>query len=466
MVSKLTQYTLITATLIASAPSLAFEFDLNDMTNPKVSVEGCSYGRGSLAVESAKAEAAKSLQTFLNGEYQFSSEKYDETLVDTAFSSSSKSVLATALSQGRLALTYSSPMLMGDDTCVTATLAAGDVSSEEDFGDVSWDDSPIVSVIVTGEGVANKKLGLSARQAAEMDAFRRAISQVLGVSVKSGTSISSSSRTSTTESNDSASFEDISISALSISSSGVVDSWSEISSQALANGRHSVTLNVNVTKATAQEKFSQMMAQIGNPKVFVDGDNASIVRQLSDALRGLGYTTTSRVSNAALWLDINTKAFEINNESRLEMSISVRDLAGNHYGSWENDPSFMALPTRDGVTDTLAKVTLRSKKNQKAIQSMLESSANALAQMGGPVREILMSNSAAGDHANLNMLISRLHSVSDVQVSKKGKQTLVTFRSVTPIGDVAHLLSSAMKVHRPNKTSRVVIENDFRLTVN
>ncbi|MCV3264326.1 hypothetical protein OGZ01_24310 [Vibrio harveyi] len=43
-----------------------------------------------------------------------------------------------------------------------------------------------VSVVVIGEGIPNAKQGLSARQAAEQDAFRRAISQVLGVMVKSG----------------------------------------------------------------------------------------------------------------------------------------------------------------------------------------------------------------------------------------------------------------------------------------
>ncbi|MGR5541660.1 hypothetical protein ACPV5V_24225, partial [Vibrio campbellii] len=106
-------------------------------------------------------------------------------MVNEHFSESQREALVSGIEQGVIHANFDAPEILGDDTCVNVRLTPPSESSDDGF-EIEWDDEGIVSIVVIGEGKSDANRGLTARQAAEQDAFRRAISQVLGVMVKSG----------------------------------------------------------------------------------------------------------------------------------------------------------------------------------------------------------------------------------------------------------------------------------------
>lgn len=220
----------------------ALELDKSQPTLALIE-HGCAYGRGAMAIESAKADGLNNLRLFLQGKISVSFSAEDSALVEEQFDQESRDLLLTSIIAGDINADFSAPEIQGDDTCVTVRLAPELNTGFANIDDgIEWDDSPVMSVVVVGEGRESNKLALSARQAAEQDAFKRAISQVLGAMVHSGHMQKSYDTLSGTESSNDFDLQEIAMQSLSMEPQGMISSWNEISYQEKPNGSVTVTL--------------------------------------------------------------------------------------------------------------------------------------------------------------------------------------------------------------------------------
>ncbi|WP_255202951.1 hypothetical protein [Vibrio natriegens] len=199
---------------------------------------------------------------------------------------------------------FSQAELLGDDICVTARVTLPKIAPSLNEDDISWDSEPTVSVVVVGECIASKARGLSAREVAEQDAFRRAISQVLGVMVKSGYLQQSYSSMSANSTSDDFDLHDVAVQSLSMQSQGMISGWSEISSQTKPNGVFTITLDVSVERQKVQAKIAQLIKSLGQPAVYVEA-NLPVVRfTFSTSLANMGFDLSSTPELATVILKL------------------------------------------------------------------------------------------------------------------------------------------------------------------
>ncbi|MFW8632734.1 hypothetical protein [Vibrio natriegens] len=427
--------------------------------------QGCAYGRGSLAIEAAKADALNNLRFFLNGQVSMSLSTDDTELLNDQFNQATRDMLVEGIDQGLISADFSQPELLGDDTCVTArvTPPKKDPSLSED--DISWDSEPTVSVVVVGEGIASKARGLSAREVAEQDAFRRAISQVLGVMVKSGYLQQSYSSMSANSTSDDFDLHDVAVQSLSMQSQGMITGWSEISSQTKPNGVFTITLDVSVERQKVQAKIAQLIKSLGQPAVYVDANLPVVRSTFSTSLANMGFDLSSAPELATVILKVNETKKVTPSGLQLALSAQMQDRSGNLYGEWHNDPTLMTLPNKEGMLNELASVHLAVEKNKTALTQALHGAVQKMAMRGGPVRELIFTPAAAGKQGQLFTLISAINGVSDIKIESRSGRIVVKLRSLNNANDLAQYIEPTLRIHQPNYPSKLRVLNDYQINV-
>lgn len=427
--------------------------------------QGCAYGRGALAIEAAKADALNNLRLFLNGQVNMSLSTDDSELLNGQFNQNTRDMLVSGIEKGLISADFSQPELMGDDTCVTARLTPPTENQASDEAGISWDAEPTVSVVVIGEGTANKAHGLSARQAAEQDAFRRAISQVLGVMVKSGYLQQSYSSMSANAVSDDFDLHDVAVQSLSMQSQGMITGWNEISSQMQPNGVLTVTLDVSVERQKVQQKIAQLIKSLGQPAVYVDAHLPVVRSTFSASLANMGFDLSSVPEQAAVILKVSEKEKVTPSGLQLELSAKMQDRAGNLYGVWNNDPTLMTLPNKEGMLNELASVHLAVNENKTALTQALHGAVQQMAMRGGPVRELIFTPAAAGKQGQLFTLISAINGVSDIKIESRSGRVVVKLRSLNDANDLAQYIEPTLRIHQPNYPSKLRVLNDYQIDV-
>ncbi len=427
--------------------------------------QGCAYGRGALAIEAAKADALNNLRLFLNGQVNMSLSTDDSELLNGQFNQNTRDMLVSGIEKGLISADFSQPELMGDDTCVTARLTPPAENQASDGEGISWDDEPTVSVVVVGEGSASKAHGLSARQAAEQDAFRRAISQVLGVMVKSGYLQQSYSSMSANAVSDDFDLHDVAVQSLSMQSQGMITGWNEISSQMQPNGVLTVTLDVSVERQKVQQKIAQLIKSLGQPAVYVDAHLPVVRSTFSASLANMGFDLSSVPEQAAVILKVSEKEKVTPSGLQLELSAKMQDRAGNLYGVWNNDPTLMTLPNKEGMLNELASVHLAVNENKTALTQALHGAVQQMAMRGGPVRELIFTPAAAGKQGQLFTLISAINGVSDIKIESRSGRVVVKLRSLNDANALAQYIEPTLRIHQPNYPSKLRVLNDYQIDV-
>lgn len=461
---KLTQGFALSSLFVCMSTS-AIELDKSQSTLALIET-GCAYGRGAAAVEAAKADGLNQLRLFLQGESSLSLSSSDNELFNDSYSESQRETLVSGISQGLVKANFSQPEIQGDDTCVTVRIAPTASENEDDFGDdVEWSDAPTMSVVVTGEGQHDAQTGLTARQVAEQDAFRRAISQVLGVMVKSGYLQQSYSEMSATSASDDFNLVEVARQSLSMQSQGMITGWSEISQQRLANGTVTVTLDVIVEREQVESRIARLISSLGRPSVYINARLPVVKTTFSTALADMGFNLSSQPAQASIILNVREQEKVTPSGLQLEMAASVVDRAGNQYSSWRNDPTFMTLPNKPGMLNELAAIHLAAEDNQHALKAQLHQAVQKMAMQGGPVRELIFSQKAAGQQGRLYSLLSAIHGVSDVKLKSQSGKVVVQLRSMSDAGDLAQYIEPSLQTHQPGYQSRMTVLNEYQLSV-
>ena len=455
---------LVLSGLMSASQANALELDKSQSALALVE-QGCAYGRGALAIEAAKADALNNLRFFLNGQVSMSLSTDDSELLNDQFNQATREMLVEGIDQGLISADFSQPELMGDDTCLTVRVTSPETSQSFDEEGISWDSEPTVSVVVVGEGTANNARGLSARQAAEQDAFRRAISQVLGVMVKSGYLQQSYSSMSANSASDDFDLHDVAVQSLSMQSHGMITGWNEISSQMKSNGVLTITLDVSVERQKVQAKIAQLIKSLGQPTVYVDAHLPVVRSTFSTSLANMGFDLSSAPEQATVILKVKEKKKVTPSGLQLALSAQMQDRSGNLYGEWHNDPTLMTLPNKEGMLNELASVHLAVEKNKTALTQALHGAVQKMAMRGGPVRELIFSPAAAGKQGQLYTLISAINGVSDIKIESRSGRVIVKLRSLNNANDLAQYIEPTLRIHQPNYPSKLRVLNDYQINV-
>lgn len=452
------------SSLFVCLSASALELDKSRSTATLVET-GCAYGRGDNAIKSAQADALQRFLLFLKGETSIALSSQDTALVDEHFDQNSRSVLISGIEQGRISADFGPPFIQGDDTCITVRLSPPTSTNVQDTDGVDWDDgTPVHTVIVVGEGLKNKKLGLTARQAAEQDAFKRAISKALGVMIKSGHQQNSLSEMSASANSDDINVQDVVVQSLSMDSQGIITGWNEVDYQQDGKGKVTLTLDVSVEKKRMEDRIAQMIRSMGQPTVYVDAQLPSIKHAFSETLAKMGFDLSDYRSLASIILKVDESATPSSSEVRLGLTATLLDQAGNQYGVWRNDPTLLALPNKKENLDKLAQVHLAVKGNQQAIKATLQEAAKKIAARGGPIRELIFSPQTAGQQGQLTRVLGAISGVSDIKVNTLlDKRVVVQLRSMNNTTVLAQYIGPTLRIYQPNIELSVL--NEFQINV-
>jgi len=449
-------------------PCLFFSFssvaEVTVLKDGNISTTACAYGRGQAAITQASDNAAAELGRFIKGNKVLDFSDDSETVnvnLNQVYSASRNSILE-GLSNGRMQLDLGSPYLQGNDTCIDVALDIQNPPQSNDSDDfLEWnDDNPTVTVTVIGEGWS--KAGNSARQLAEQDALRRAISRVVGIYLNQNSMQSSQTIMQMSNGDEYNAIRDLMSQQLSSRSAGLVRSWQPLASKKLANGGLQVTLQVVVEKSPLIAQSSDFLAQIGSPRVKVlapDTLEPILKKWLSEHGIESG-------AGASLQVIAKHKLTGAADSKRLSLSVEVRDLAGNLYGRWQNDPSLAALPYSSHVLDDLTRVAFEMPQQLQNLQSELSKAFINIVSQGGLVREIKIRSKYLEQPEMLHSVISTIGGVKDVAIFTKNQYLVASVRYAGDTGELASIVQNSLAAISKSSFPNGQVINDQTILFN
>ncbi|MFS1424043.1 hypothetical protein [Shewanella sp. 10N.286.48.B5] len=420
----------------------------------------CAYGRGNLAISSAKTQAAAELAAFIKGNKslaitdnnQFLGASLDDDTV--RLYEQQRSDIIEGLSMGAIPLNTSSPSLSGNDTCVSVSLSLLDIPAPSHQ---NWEEgTQNISVTVSGEGWP--KNGKTARHHAEMDALQRAVSQVVGVWLTQQHSQSSLMNLQVLNDTETTQMQELIGQQLSSHSEGLVKEWQILDSQNIDNDGLQVTLHAVVEKKPLVQQASKLLSVIGSPRVKVIAPEPL----KTELTLWLGEQGVEVANVASLVVLAAAELANTTNTSRLHLNVSVQDLSGNIYGHWKNNPALLALPSGQRVEQDLMSVHLAHEQQAQDLQQALQQAFTQVVARGGLVRQIWLPQSQIKQPQKLQALLSTLGGVSDVTIYEKDNNIVASLRYKGATGDLADAVHQVLTT-TGNRLSAISIENDFTL---
>lgn len=441
--------------------SLSAQAQVEVLADGTLQTQACAYGRGSTAITGAKAQASAELIRFLQGNksltMQSAQQQLTTDLTDDATSlyEQQRSVMLEGLNAGAVPLNYSVPRLNGNDTCMTVSLNPSNLGEpvEQNWQQATQN----ISVTVIGQGW--QKQGKTALSNAEQDALQRAVSQVVGVWLTQQHTQSSSTSLSISDDNESTTMQELIGQQLSSHSEGLIKEWQTLQSKQLENGGVEITIMAVVEKAPLIQQASQLLSMIGSPRVHVIAPEP-LKTELKTWLNEQGIEVGAA---ASLELYARSELVKRDNNRQLRLIVDVRDLAGNIYGKWQNDPSLMALPNDENVKTDLMAVHLASESQSAALHRALTVAFTKVVARGGLVREVLLPSKKLTQPEKLYDVLSTLGGVSDVSIHKRSDYTVASLRYKGDTGEFAHAVEQAMATITANTLSKIIVEDDFTL---
>ena len=398
-----------------------------------IATEQCAYGRGAPAIGEAEAKGAAAIATFISQLRVLSATEVSDTLnTETESWLNQLSELSqSGLQVSSLPLKIGSPRLQGSDTCVTVSLAQGALPAAVPMDNVTWDDaSQSVTVIVVGEGWAEH--GQTARNQAETDALRRAVSQVVGMWVSQQRSEFSTTNLRAQGDQETYALEELVAQQLHTRSDGLVREWQLLDSKELADNGIEVTIQAVVEKAPIIQASDDILRSIGSPRVRVEAPaplRVSLLRWLND--QGI---EVSEDANLVVRADAQLR--QSGNNTRLDLSVFVEDLEQNQYAAWRNNPSLLALPHSSHVEQDLIDVHLAAPAQLDELQQELQTGFIQVVAQGGLVREVSLPAKYLAQPERLYAIISTMGGVKDVVVAQHQQSWRISMRYAGATGEL------------------------------
>jgi len=448
----------------ASFTSFVSNAEVEILKDGNIRTTVCAYGRGQSAITQASDNAAAELGRFIKGNktLSFGDDNEEINLSINQVYSFSRSNILEGLSNGRLQLNVGQPYIQGNDTCIEVAIDTQIPLQNNPSDDLlEWnDDEPTVTVTVIGEGWS--KAGSSARQYAEQDALQRAISRVVGVYLSQNSMQSSQTVMKITNEDEHNLVKDLMSQQLSSRSAGLVKSWQPLASKELTNGGLQVTLQVIVEKSPLIAQYSDLLTQIGSPRVEVIAPD-TLEPILKSWLSEHGVETGA---GASIKIIAKQKLKGSESSNRLSITVEVRDLADNLYGRWQNDPSLVALPYSDHVVDDLTQVAFAMPDQLQDLQKVLSKAFVHIVSQGGLVREIKIRSNHLKQPELLYSVISTIGGVKDVAIFTKSQYLIASVRYTGNTGELVSILQNSLAAISKSSLPHGQVINDQTILFN
>lgn len=448
--------------LIVSGPAMALpaftaEGDL--------SAEGCAYGRGSVAVESAAATAMAEVASFLKSPKMFaettSSESLDSATMKWFQQLHDKAVEGVQLQQ--MPVARSGSRIQGNDTCVTVTLAQGMLPETQNEDDGGWEtDANEVTVTVTGEGWPDGDNELTARNKAELDALKRAVSQVVGVWLTQQRAQFSTMEQRSSENANNFALDEVVSQQLHTRSQGLVKEWSLLDFRKLDRDGVEVTIQAVVEKQKLAVAATDVLTAIGSPRVALQGPE-QVVRPLKAWLNENGIEVGQ---GASLRILADSELRSSGDTQWLDLTVTVENLSGEQYALWRNDPSLLALPASKNVEADLIDVHLALPEQKAALHASLQEGFQAMVAQGGLIREVQVRKGLLREPDKLQAMLATLGGARDVSVRTKGNFHQASMRYAGATGELVSALRQSLRPIAAGNLPPATITNDFEITFN
>lgn len=249
------------------------------------------------------------------------------------------------------------------------------------------------TVEATGEG-ATKKEAIDA-------ACRSALEQVNGVNtVASGAAIDDAMVRSRA-------YSDV---------QGLVSSY-RILSEKQEGGQWHVVIVAAIDKEELQETYGAQLKSIGDPLFFVSGDNANVVKLMSDYFIQKGFKTTTNKGTSDYKIELKTLFEEITDPAdggkgtQLQLTAVCFDKAGVQLFSIENDPrkacSYSGSPTRQ----TQICVKKAVKQVGKPLHARLQKAIADLVNNGRTVRMVFRNVTTKEQTGFIEQLVTEVNDI-------------------------------------------------------
>lgn len=425
----------------------------------------CVYGRGENAMTAALAEGSVKILEFIRGSQLYSDNMSSDELAsqqDTIeWLSRMRAMQQEGLFTQSLPVTYSRPRLQGSDTCLEITLArSAHMPSSAGEADVQWSEAEqTATVVVTGEGWADRQNNLSAQSAAEMDALKRAVSQVVGVWVNQQRSQFSSAEFGLIDGQDTERLQEVISQQLHTRSSGMVKEWTLLSKKSLPNHGVEVSIQAVVERQQLIGVTRDILAAIGSPRVQVKAPD-SIKNTLMDWLSSQGIEVDNQ---ANLVLEAQARLLTRGKNSRLALTTQVKDRSGNQYSYWENDSSLVALPTGPNTEQNLVDVHLAVPEQAQALKDSLQTGFTSLVSQGGLVHKVIISQRYLAQPEKVQALMATIGGVSNVVTNSTGRTVTVSLRYPDSSGNLAAAVEQSLQPILSTPLPSVQVRNEYEI---
>lgn len=444
--------------------SFASYAEIKVLKDGNINATDCAYGRGQAVITQASDNATAELERFIK-ENKLLNFDNDGDNIDINLSqiyNTSRGSILEGFINGEIQLDISKPYLQGNDTCIVVAINIQnppETNSSDEF--LEWNnDKPTVTVIVIGEGWP--KADKSARQNAEQDALKRAISRVVGIYLEQNTMQSSQTIVKISNGDESSAIKDLMSQQLSSRSKGLVKSWQPLASKNLANDGLQVTLQVVVEKSPLIAQSANFIAQIGSPRVEVLAPN-TLEPILKTWLSEHGIETGP---GASIKIIAKHKLTGPISSNQLSITVEVRDLADNLYGRWQNDPSLVTLPYSSHVLDDLIKVAFEMPQQQQDLQKVLSKAFLNIINQGGLVRNIKIRSNHLKQPEILHSLISSIAGIKDVTILTKNQYLIASVRYIGSTGELVSILQSSLTTISKSSLPHGQVINDQTILFN
>lgn len=430
---------LLTLPLLMSSVAAA---SVNVTSQGDIVTEQCVYGRGAMAIGEAEAKGAAAIGSFISQLRVLGITQVSDRLntATNEWLNELSELSQSGLQVGNLPLQIGNPRLQGSDTCVMVTLAQGVLPEKTgSLDNVAWDDlSQDVTVIVIGEGWPTA--GQSARNQAETDALRRAVSQVVGMWITQQRSEFSTSNLQVQGDQESYALDELVAQQLHVRSDGLVREWQLLESRDLSDRGVEVTIQAVVEKAPIVQAADDILRSIGSPRVRVEAPE-----RLQPVLRRwLNQQGIEVSAQANLVLRADSQIRTTGNNSRLDLRVFVEDLDRNQYAAWQNDSSLLALPSSPTVEQDLIDVHLATPTQLDELHQELQRGFVQVVAQGGLVRELALAEKYLAQPERLYALLSTMGGVKDVVIAKHQQEWHVSMRYAGATGELIAALAQSL----------------------
>lgn len=453
------KWLLITPLLMSAAAAANVSVDAQG----NIATEQCAYGRGAPAIGEAEARGAAAIASFIQQLRVFNATDITDTMsTETETWLNKLSELSqSGLQIASLPLEIGRPRLQGADTCVSVSLARGSLPSASTMDNVDWDNAANnVTVIVVGEGWP--KSGQTARNQAETDALRRAVSQVVGMWITQQRSEFSNTTLQVQDNSETYALNEMVAQQLHTRSDGLVREWQLLDSRELADNGLEVTIQAVIEKAPIIQASDDILRAIGSPRVRLEAPERL---QLS-LRRWLNEQGIEISQQANLVVRANSQLRTSGNNSRLDLTVTVEDLEQNQYTLWQNNPSLLALPQSATVEQDLIDVHLAAPDQLEELQQALQQGFLQVVAQGGLVRELSLAQKYLAQPERLHAVLSTIGGVKDVVVQNQKQEWRISLRYNGATGELIAALQQSLAPILSSPLPQPEISDDYAIRYN